>query len=266
VSSRIRFLPWSLLVVAPLEGCVAPPRSFAIEEPRPAAVDASGWDGLLRAFVDRGFVDYPGLCGAPELEGFLEEVALADPGATREQRLAFWINAYNATTVGAILRGRSPRTLLGRYRFFLRERHRVAGEEITLWDLEHERLRPLGEPRIHFALVCASESCPRLASESFAAGVLDAQLEAVARDFVNDPTRNRFYPEEGVVLLSAIFDWYREDFEVDGRTLEQYVAGYVDDPGVARGLRNGAFEVRFLPYDWGLNGIPPGVEGRCRSW
>ena len=223
-----------------------------------ARVDAEGWDALLRAHVQDGVVDYPAFAGSPELERFLDQVrATSLDGATREERIAFLINAYNALAIAGIVQGGSPATLYGRYRFFWRSRWPVAGEEITLWDLEHERIRPLGEARIHFALVCASASCPKLASQAYRPETLDRQLDAATRRFVNDPSRNRFDPTQRVAHLSAIFAWYAEDFEAEAPTVAAWVARYVDDPDVARGLAAGDWRIRKLDYDWSLNGPAP---------
>ena len=134
-------------------------------------------------------------------------------------------------------------------------RHPVAGEEITLWDLEHERIRPLGEPRVHFALVCASRSCPALASSSYEPSSLEDQLEAAALGFVNDPARNRFDREKRVAKLSRIFDWYREDFEATDGSVERYIARYLDDPELADDLAAGRYTVEYADYDWSLNGV-----------
>ncbi len=249
------------MVVAVLAawGCVSPPRPAPVEAPMPvAALDDAGWDALLRAHVEDGVVDYPAFADRVELSRFLDGVGSASlEGASRDERLAFLINAYNALAIEGILDGGSPATLLGRYRFFWRQRWAVAGEEITLWDLEHERIRPLGEARIHFALVCASASCPRLASEAYRPAQLERQLDAATRLFVNDPSRNRFDAAGRIAYLSAIFKWYAEDFEAEAPSVAAWVARYVADPEVARGLAAGGWEVRHLDYDWGLNGVPP---------
>jgi hypothetical protein len=251
-----------LLLAAGLLGvaCAAPPRDYRSQRPLALAqVDYSGWDALLRAHARNGVVDYPAFAAAPELDAFLDQVRRARFSAPSgaDERLAFWINAYNALAIRGILDGGSPAGLLGRYRFFLRRRFAVAGEKITLWDLEHARIRPLGEPRIHFALVCASASCPKLASEAYLPGRLDEQLERAARAFVNDPERNRFDRAQRVAWLSAIFDWYAEDFAADAGSPAGYVAAYVADPELARSLAAGGWRVQYLDYDWSLNGTPP---------
>ena len=239
-------------------GCVAPPRSYFVADSRPAErVDYSRWDALLRTHVVDGSVDYAGFAASADFTDFrrtLRKVRFTR-ATTADQRLAFWMNAYNASAIASILAGESPATLLGRSRFFLREYHAIGGEEITLWDLEHERIRPVGDPRIHFAIVCASASCPRLASEAFFPERLDGQLEQLTRAFINDPEKNRYDLAEGVAYLSQIFEWYEEDFAGTAGGVGAWISRYVDDAEVARALAEGRLEVEYLPYDRSLNGV-----------
>jgi hypothetical protein len=130
----------------------------------------------------------------------------------------------------------------------------VAGKSLSLHKLEHKRILPLGEPRIHFAIVCASRSCPSLRGEAFTPAALDAQLEDQARRFINDPSKNRFDLERGEALLSKIFKWFAADFEAVSESVTAYIADYVDDPRIAEALRAERLQVRFLDYDWSLNG------------
>jgi hypothetical protein len=264
-SRSVRTALIALTALCVLVSCVATPRKLAVKDRLPPAkIDSQGWNELLGQNVKQGFVRYPGFCGSEAVESYLEQIREADlAGATRDELLSFYTNAYNASAIDSILAGNSPSSLLGRYHFFLRNRHAIAGEDITLWDLEHERLRPLGESRIHFAIVCASYSCPALQSEVFRPDTLDEQLDAATREFINDPERNRFYPDEEVALISPIFDWYKEDFTSEGSSLSDFLALYVDDPDVADKLRKGDFEIRFLSYKWSLNGMPASAEGGC---
>jgi hypothetical protein len=223
---------------------------------------------VLESSVSDGVVDYPVLCADPRISRLGGVAAAIDlSGASESERLSALINGYNLLAAEAILAGGSPRTLLGRYGFFMRTLHPFAGESITLWDLEHERIRPLGEPRIHFALVCASASCPKLqpAGYSARADELENQLDAATRAFINDPARNVFDLDAGAARVSAIFDWYREDFEASGQSLAEYIAEYVEDPEIADALRSGALAVEFVRYDWRLNGVSPGPGGRCSN-
>jgi len=244
-------------------GCVAPSQSYWLPETQPVErLDYDSWAGLLRAHVRRGVVDYPAVASDGEFPAFLAVVRRArfTQDTTADQRLAFWINAYNASAIAGILNGQSPATLLGRAEFFRRTRYPVGGDAITLWDLEHERIQPIGDPRVYFALVCASVSCPALLSQPYLPGVLDAQLEAATRAFVNDPTKNRYDPVERVAHLSKIFEWHAEDFEATAGSVAAYVVVHLEDPEAAAGLADGSWKIRYQKYDWRLNGKPLRAE------
>ncbi len=244
-------------LVALWVGCVAPPSSYWVAESRPVEwLDYAPWDALLRAHVVDGVVDYPAFAASTEFSNFLRTLRKSrfTHDTSAEQRLALWLNGYNAAAIQGILSGGSLETRLARRRFFQRSLHAIGGEKITLWDLERARLGTLGDPRIHFAIVCASASCPRLASEAFDPERLDAQLERLTRAFVNDPTRNQFDAASGVAKISQIFEWYAADFTAAGESIPRYVARYLDDPEAAHALREGRWKIEYLPYDWGLNG------------
>ena len=238
---------------------MAPSQSYWLPETQPVEhFDYGPWDRVLRAHVVAGVVDYPAIARNPEFPAIVAALRRArfTRETTADERLAFWINAYNISAVASVLEGESLETLFGRIEFFRRTRHDVGGDSITLWDLEHARLRPLGEPRIHFALVCASASCPRLSSQAYVPSLLDAQLESATRAFVNDPKKNRYDPVDRVAYLSELFDFFPEDFAGDSGSVAAYVAGYVEDPEVAVGLADGGWKVRYTDYDWSLNGKP----------
>jgi hypothetical protein len=229
---------------------------FAAGAATAQGVDHAPFDALLRANVRSGVVDYRGFQNNPAFRGYLE--ALARPGQPddRAARLVYYINAYNALAIEGILQGLSPSTLFGRARYFKFREWPLNGKSITLHDLEHTILRSLGEPRIHFAIVCASKSCPPLRAEAYAVDRLDAQLDDQARQFVNDPMRNRFDVNSKTAQLSAIFNWSDEDFRSAGST-QRFIARYVADPAVAKGLAADQFKVDWIDYDWNLNGNPP---------
>ncbi|MEO8224812.1 MAG: DUF547 domain-containing protein [Gammaproteobacteria bacterium] len=214
-------------------------------------------DGPLLRNVRNGFVDYDGIRADPAFDRFVTGLATASPDelGDRDTRLAFLINAYNALAIRGILDGYSPSSIFGRYNYFKRRTYPLLGVPTTLEALEHGRILPLGEPRVHFAIVCASISCPRLASRAYRPGDLDAQLEAAARAFANDGTRNRFDTQRKIAFLSSIFDWYQADFSAAAGSTQKFLARYVSDPATRDLLALDGFEVRFLPYDWDLNGV-----------
>jgi hypothetical protein len=182
-------------------------------------------------------------------------------GWSKPQQIAFLINAYNAFTVAKILT-RYPDIksiwdfgkIFGnpfKDRFFV-----LLGAASSLDRIEHETLRKKGaydEPRVHFAVNCASIGCPMLREEAYVAGRLDAQLEDQARRFLGDRSRNRYNPLTGALEVSKIFDWFKEDW----RSREQYFARYAkllaDAPGDQRVVADGKAPIGFLEYDWTLN-------------
>ena len=113
--------------------------------------------------------------------------------------------------------------------------------------------KALADARIHFAIVCASESCPPLASHAYTADGISAALDRQARAFVNDPKKNRIDRKDGRIALSKIFDWNRKEFERDAGTVTKYVSRYRSDPETASWLASTAQTPEFLDYDWALN-------------
>jgi len=255
------FIAVLLAPVILLTGCSSVPKTFNPEVPI-AAKDFShrAFEEILLVHVADGVVNYPAVAVDSRFEKYLWHLDRLDPTRlpTREDRLAFWINAYNAFAIKGILDGYSPLTKWGQYRYFISRDYRVGGQRINLYDLERKLLIPdFQEPRIHFAIVCASMSCPKLQSWVYTADKLEAQLEQRARDYINDPTRNRFDRERRIAYLSMIFKWFEGDFVAHSGSLINYVKRYIADPELAKELGTTPFAVKFLKYDWRLNGPPP---------
>jgi hypothetical protein len=244
--------------VALLVACSAGPTAAGGAAPR---FDHSGWNRLLAAHVDAsGRIAYRNLQekDLPALQKYLDALAEAEPGDwPRPEQLAFWINAYNAGVVWAVLQGESAESQAGRDRLFKSWKFRVADRERTPDEIEHEILRAqLAEPRIHFAIVCASASCPPLRAEAYLAAQIDTQLDAQARAFLPDRSRNVIDPKTKTLRLSAVFDWFHADFEKAAGSIPAFVAHYVDDPETRRWLLSGPEKIAYLDYDWALNAQP----------
>ena len=221
-----------------------------------AELDLETWDALLEKAVIDGDVDYTQWQNNPNFDALIDQIATVDTREMgRQQKLVFYINAYNILAARGILDGSSPSTLLGRYLYFKRDVYLVAGDRITLHVLEHELIRPLQEPRIHFAIVCASKSCPILQSEAYTLQRLDQQLTLAAMGFINNPQRNQFNKANRRADLSSLFKWFEEDFVAAGGSLQAYLASMVDNKEVADLLEQEAFEISYRKYDWRLNGI-----------
>ncbi len=227
----------------------------------------TAWDRLLQRYVRGGEVHYRNWkeTGRSELAAYLAQLEAVSSEAytswSESEKLAFWINAYNAYTVQLVLDSWPLKSIrdLGllpgapfRRRFIPLQRLR--GAELSLNDIEHEILRKeFREPRIHFAIVCASKSCPELRSEAYRGRDLYHQLDEAARRFLSDPRKNRFAPSQGKVYLSRIFQWFQDDFVAASPTVLAYVAKYAA-PEMQEFLRSGRAEVEYLDYDWSING------------
>jgi hypothetical protein len=236
-------------------------------------IDHSGWDALLKRHVDEtGRVDYAAWQASAgdvaALDDYLSLLSRADPdgGASRSARLTFWINAYNAVTVRAILqtyprsinppRAGSPRS----FDIWRDCRLRVGGASYSLGQIEHRLLRPLNEPRVHFAIVCGSRGCPRLLNRAYGAADLDEQLSRNARDFFANPDKLDFDEAVGKVRLSPILDWYAEDFGSTPRARLEAIIPYLPQE-IAKKLRDErGVRVEYLEYDWGLNDKRPPAD------
>lgn len=215
------------------------------------------FDRVLHRYVKDGTVNYPALAADADFHAYVVSLAAPVSLRSRAERLAYYMNAYNALAMEGILEGQSPASLIGRVRFFKLDKWRLEGRAVDLYSLEHDVLIPMGEPRIHFSIVCASKSCPKLRSEAYAAERLQVQMDQNARAFINDPMRNRFDRDSKVAHLSAIFKWYGEDFSNAAGSVQKYLSRYVGDPDVARDLSEDRYAIEWNDYDWSLNGIPP---------
>lgn len=251
----IRFSRLSAAVVM-----LAAASSVAIAAQSPP--DYLQFDDLLLTTVRNGYVDYDGIAADGRLETFIRQLGTTRPEdlAGEDDRKAFFINAYNAIAIHGILNGQSAGSAWKRRKFFKSMTVTVLGQPMSMEDIEHGELRTMGDPRIHFAIVCASLSCPRLNNRAYFPETLDAQLDQATAQFVNDLTRNRFDNGRRIAYLSAIFDWFAEDFEAVAGSVQKYIASYATDPDTARLLRSGQFKTQTEPYDWGLNGSFDGAR------
>jgi len=237
------------------------------------------WGALLKRHLVLGEgarssrVDYTGMShDRAQLGAYLKAVSDVTPeeyaGWQRAQKLAFLINAYNAFTVEKVLTRypdlksiRDFGSVIGnpwKDRFFT-----LLGKPQHLDGLEHDTIRARGafdDPRIHFAVVCASIGCPMLREEPFDASRLDRQLDEQVVRFLGDRTRNRY--ADGKLEVSKLFDWYEKDFSAGLRgikSVEQFLGMYggllADAPADRTLIKDGRVKVRYLDYDWALNDV-----------
>ncbi len=212
---------------------------------------------VLSTSVKNGKVDYKAIKDNPNFSVYIDTLKMKPNFDNKNQELAYWINAYNALVIKGILDGGSPSTFFSRQSFFKGDEYELAGMQINLNDLERKVIIPIGEPRIHFAINCASTSCPKLQSNVFEAEILDQQLTEATNTFINDTMRNYFDPATKTAHISKIFDWFEEDFVKHSGSVQKYLAQYVNDETVANDLRAENYKIKYLKYDWSLNGAKP---------
>jgi len=223
----------------------------------PAELHAD-WDQLLKAHVRDGLVDYKGFMKDKErLHAYCELLSKNAPSdkASKNTKLAYFINVYNAQTVKLIvdnypvesIRDLHPTLKIpGVNSVWHITKFMVGNTEMSLNDVEHEVLRKMDEPRIHFAINCASMSCPPLRNEAYTAEKIDAQLADQAKIFINSPRYNKVAKDR--VELSKIFSWFEGDFKKNG-TLIQFLNKYSKVQIVE------SAKVDHLDYDWNLNDV-----------
>jgi len=234
---------------------------------------------ILQDVVRGSHVSYDTLAHhSSALDAYLETLGDTDPEtlatATKEARLAFWLNAYNACMLdlvnahypikqagsGSLRRpllnsgaiGRPANSVWQIKGVFTREHCRIAGKLRSQDEIEHEKLRPTGDPRVHFGLNCASESCPALAPKAYTADTVDTQLDQQVRYFLAD--KRHFYIErkaKPVVRVNELLEWFNKDFGgMDG--VREFLATYLPASDAAL-VRDPATRFKFIKYDWTLN-------------
>jgi hypothetical protein len=212
-----------------------------------------------------GNVNYFALLGDKAVVKYAEDLAdfNLDSLKSREAQLAFWINSYNALSIyGVVKKIKSDPGFVkkgignwfGRVRFFALQRFNVGGRSFTLRSIENMMRKEFQEPRIHFALNCSTLGCPVLKDGLYSAENLENELEEAAKLYIRSNRGSWLDRDKKELHLSLIFKWYRDDFKATGKSLIQYVAGYLPDEDADYLLNNEkVIKTRFIEYDWSLN-------------
>lgn len=230
---------------------LGPPKSLDLDQ-----WDAAWTDVLARHVDARGRVDFSGLAkDRAKLDEVVKFIAAVDPAFSPElfptpnARLAYYLNAYNALAMYGVLDAGVPKRFgwFGRIRFFVLRKFTMGSRAISLYRLENGVIRPLGDPRVHFALNCMSVSCPRLPQSAFTANALDEQLATVTREFVAEKRNVDVDEGRKELRISAIFKFYTKDFLTKASSLPAYIDRY----RLAQVPAN--YKIVFDDYDWSIN-------------
>ena len=236
-----------------------PASSAAATTALTSTIDHAAFDALLRAHVKGPRVDYAGFATNAAFAKYVDAIGTFNPATltSRADRLAFYINAYNALTISGVLKHlpglKSVEAVYPDFGFFKRADFKVGGKAMSLNNLEHDIIRPeFNDPRVHAALNCASVSCPPLLAEAYVPTKVEAQLEKQMKAFVLDSARNQIDATKGV-KLSMIFDWFSKDFKARGGVVT-FMSKYLSTEQAATlSSSMTAGKVTYLPYDWNLN-------------
>lgn len=234
-----------------------------------AAVDAGqksgiheAWNEILSTYVQNGRVGYGDLKKNPsdmhKLNAYIDALGKADiSGFDRKDRLAFWTNAYNAFTLKLILGNHPLKSIRDIKNPWKQKVWLAAGQRLSLDDVEHIKLRKdLKEPRIHFAIVCASIGCPDLYNKAFFAADIYTVFGARARSFFASP-KNFFIKQsetETVLYISKIFKWFAGDFGKNKKERIEFILPFLTESSAARIKNAQKVTIKYLDYDWSLNG------------
>ncbi|MCM4155549.1 DUF547 domain-containing protein [Gramella sp. AN32] len=210
-------------------------------------VDHSTWDALLKKHVSaNGMVDYKGFQkDRAKLDEYLKMLSSMEPSNdwSVQEQLAYYINLYNAHTVDLILRNYPVKSIKDIDGAWTDGFVKIGKTTISLGGIENSILRKMNEPRIHFAINCASISCPKLLNEAYTAGKINEQLDKVTKEFINSD-KNEISKTSPKV--SSIFDWYKKDFQQNG-TVVDYINKY------STTKINSGVTLSYKDYDWNLN-------------
>jgi hypothetical protein len=240
--------------------------SFMGPAVRAKGFDHSEFDRVLKAFVDdRGLVDYNAISRDSGFEEYMQGLKTVKLNElSRNGQLALWLNAYNAVTIDKVIKLKPKKSVRETLipgvwtstKFFTTKEHLVAGRQLSQDDIEHEILRKVfKDPRIHFAIVCASSSCPPLARFAFTAENVQTKLEEETRKYINSTRGTRIDYAENTLYLSKIFDWFEGDFISTSGSVLEFIKPYLDKEAVAFLQRGPKFT--YIHYDWALNAKGP---------
>lgn len=228
--------------------------------------DHSKFDQALKKYVDdKGLVDYNSIAKDSGFSEYVQSLQTARVEEfSRDGQLAFWINAYNAVTIDKVIKKKPKKSVRETFvpgvwtatKFFTSRKNIVAGKRLSQDDIEHEILRKqFKDPRIHFAIICASLGCPPLPRLAYTEGNVQARLEEETRKYLNSPRGTRVDRAESTLHVSKLFDWFATDFiQKSGSTLA-FMRLYLNEETLSFSERDP--KISYLEYNWALNAQAP---------
>jgi hypothetical protein len=246
---------FSILIV-----CSIHPKAYAY------TFDHSKFDQILKQYVnDKGLVDYNGIAKDPRFGEYMTSLKSAQTDKmSRNGRLAFWIDAYNAVTIDKVIKWKPKKSVRETLipgvwtstKFFTSRDNIVAGRNLSQDDIENDILRKeFKDPRIHFAIICASLGCPPLPRFAYTAENVQTKLDEQTRKYINSPRGTRIDRANNTLFLSKLFDWYAGDFKAKSGSVMNFIKPYLAPETLDFLKRNP--KIKYIYYNWALNAQAP---------
>ncbi|MFD2543369.1 DUF547 domain-containing protein [Lacinutrix gracilariae] len=230
------------------ENTLAKPQEAATKNQTPEAFNHDAWNTLLQKNVsENGNVNYIAFKNNPtELQDYITALGNNMPTDTwtKKDKLAYWINAYNALTIDLIIKNYPVKSIKDIKNPWDQKLWKLGEKWYNLNEIEHEILRKMNEPRIHFAIVCASFSCPKLQNQAFTASNLEEQLNSATKAFLADSNRNEIASDS--IKISKIFQWFSKDFKQNGSLID-FLNTYSEVQISSNAKKS------YKTYNWNLN-------------
>lgn len=228
--------------------------------------DHSKFDQILKSYVDeKGLVDYSGIAKDKQFSEYMQSLQGAKvEKLSRNGQLAFWINGYNAVTIDKVIKKKPKKSvretgfpgLWTSTKFFTSPEHMVANRRLSPDDIEHKILRKqFKDPRIHFAIICASRGCPPLPRVAYTEANVQTRLEEETKSYLNSARGTRINRSTNTLYVSKLFDWFSDDFIQKRGSAISFMRPYLD--GQVLSFLDGKPKISYLKYDWTLNAQAP---------
>jgi len=228
--------------------------------------DHSKFNRILQKYVDdKGLVDYDGIAKDAEFSEYMRTLANANvEELSRDGQLAFWINAYNAVTIDKVIKKKPKKSVRETLipgvwtgtKFFTSRENTVAHKRLSQDDIEHDILRKrFNDPRIHFAIICASMGCPPMPRIAYTEANVQTRLEEETKKYLNSPRGTRVDYGENTLYVSKLFDWFASDFIQKSGSVLAFMRPYLHEETLSFLTREP--KISYLEYDWALNAHSP---------
>jgi hypothetical protein len=239
--------------------------TFSAVQVASAPFDHSKFDQVLKQYVDeKGLVNYNGIAQDRRFSEYMKSLESVEvEELSRDGQLAFWINAYNAVTIDKVIKKKPKESVRETFipgvwtstKFFRSREHTVGNRRLSPDDIEEILRKEFKDPRIHFSIICASSSCPKLPRIAYTEGNVQARLKEETQEYLNSERGIQVDRAGNILYLSRIFDWFKEDFVQKSDSVMDFIRPYLRREVLS--FLDRKPKMKFLGYNWALNAQKP---------